>query len=105
MHWDATIFTSGMPHRIEIDGPVHDLRGGARMLSDVVKDEIVIETPGLSILRLKHQDSLTWVHALLMYIDGRSQFEVHDVWGTAWYLPFQYPGQGPMHGYVQVDAA
>lgn len=102
MHWDATIFSSGMPHRLEIDGPIHDLRGGARMLADAVKDEIVIDSPGLSVLRLKHQDSLTWAQSLLAYIDGRTHFELEGVWGTAWYLPFQYPGQGPMHGYVQI---
>jgi hypothetical protein len=102
MHWDATIFIGGLPHRIEIDGPVHDLRNGSRLPEDVAKDAVVIQAPGLSVLRLKHQDRLTWAHSLLTYIDGRLQFQLSGVWGTAWYFPFQYPGQGPMHGYVQM---
>ena len=102
MHWDATIFIGGLPHRMEIDGPVHDLRDGDRMPEDVVKDQAVIETPGLSVLRLKHQDSITWAHTLLAYIHGRLQMHLDNVCGTAWYLPFQYPGHGPMLGYMHV---
>jgi hypothetical protein len=102
MHWDATIFVGGLPHRIEVDGPIHDLINAERVLGDVMKDQAVIETPGLSVLRLKHQDCVTWPQALMAYIGARLQFQIHGVWGTAWYMPFQYPGQGPMLGYVQI---
>ncbi len=102
MHWDATIFIGGLAHRIEIDGPIHELRNGDRLLGDVHKDQVVIDTEGLSLLRLKHQDCVTWAQALMTYIGGRLQFELDGVWGTSWYLPFQYPGQGPMLGYVQI---
>ena len=102
MHWDATIFVGGLPHRIEIDGPIHDLNNGERNLGDVLKDASVLATPGISLLRLKHQDALTWAQSLLAYMDGRLQFQLHGVWGTAWYHPFQYPGHGAMLGYVQL---
>lgn len=82
-------------------GPVHDLKWGLRMYGDIVKDEQVL-AEDLSVLRLKHQDCATWAVALQGYVDCRLQFLVHGVWGTERYLPFQYPGHGPMLGYVQI---
>lgn len=102
MHWDATLFTADFPHRIEIDGPVHDLRAGLRLPGDICKDARVLGTAGVSLLRLKHQDCATWAVSLQTYMHGRLQFQIHDVWGTVWYLPFQYPGHGPMLGYLQI---
>lgn len=102
MHWDATLFREGMPHRVEIDGPIHDLKNDMRMHGDIVKDDLVVATPGLSLLRLKHQDSATWALALHAYMDGRVHSELDDVWATEWYRGFEYPGWGPMFGCVKI---
>lgn len=102
MHWDATLFFHGLAHRVEIDGPIHDFRHGVRLPGDLRKDAQVIATEGLSLLRLKHQDSATWSLSLQIYMHGRLQLQCDDVWGTAYYDPFRYPGQGPMQGHLHI---
>ena len=98
LHWDATVFLGGMAHRFEIDGPVHEIRGGNRPNADVRKDDIVRRNGAIGLLRLSYHDAHQWPLRIAQYIQGRLAGEMPGVWGTAWYLPFQ----GVNYGEVQI---
>jgi hypothetical protein len=94
MHWDATLFLGGLAHRIEIDGPRHDLAGGLRLQEDIHKDQIVSADPSRSLLRLSYHDAHAWQLNLPLYLQSRMQLLIAGVWGTRWYQPFQGQGLG-----------
>ena len=97
MHWDATLFLGGVAHRIEIDGPRHDLVVGQRLMEDMQKDHIVCAHPSRSLLRLTYHDVHAWPLKLQLYLQCRMQLLLPGVWGTAWYLPFQGQGFGMLN--------
>lgn len=97
MHWDATVFQWGLAHRIELDGPTHDLVHSCRLVDDLEKDRIVCEDASRSLLRLSYHDADAWHLCLSKYVQARVQGSIEGVWGSRWYEDFQGEGYGRLN--------
>ena len=94
MHWDVTIFLGGLAHRIEIDGPRHNIGDGHRLAEDEEKDSIVCQNASRSLLRLSYDDVDAWRLLLEHYMTGRMHSIYPGVWCSSWNQDFQGVGFG-----------